>query len=271
MVFNRIIDFYWYYIKNLKKHERKLLKYQGYGAKSIVRFKHETRLKWNTISKLLDSIKIVDGLELRNELRAIYFQNKELFDDRNTYVTHFGPIGKSGALIVNQFLRCFPSKERMVIPNSEINKLAENSSIIFLDDFIGTGNQGLEYVKKISYSLNSSIKPFLFTICGTEDGIRKIDNFGSNFKVKSQILLRKDEYYLLDKSNKILLDEEKAQIRTLNFYLGITESNEYHLGLPFAFYYSTPDNSLGILWNDNTEYKMNNTNRKWYGLVPREY
>ena len=30
-----------------------------------------------------------------------------------------------------------------------------------------------------------------------------------------------------------------------------------YLGLSLAFFYSTPDNSLGILWNDKNPYELN--------------
>lgn len=271
MIFDRIVDFYWYYIKGLWKYERKLIKYQGFGNRSIKRFKHETGLKWQTVSKILNSIKILDGLELRNHLRSIYNQNKDLFEDPNTYITHFGPIGKSGALIINQFMRCYPGKQRMVIASSEISRLPEGASIIFLDDFIGTGKQGLDYVKNISSSLNSSIKPYLFTVCGTTDGIEYINNYGSRFKINSQLLLDKDQYYLLDPSNSILDEAEKKEIKDLNKLIGIDDRSKYHLGIAFAFYYSAPDNALGILWNDKTPYRKENAERNWYGLIPREY
>lgn len=271
MVFNRIIDFYWYYLKNLKQYEKKLIKYQGYGDRSIIKFKHQTGLKWKTILKLLEVLKIVDGLELRGHLRDIYIQNKELFDSMDTYVTHFGPIGKSGALILNQFLRCFPAKNKMILSNSDLNKLPDNASIIFLDDFIGTGNQGLEYVKNISYVLNASIKPYLFTIYGTSLGIETINEYGSRFKIKSQVILDKEKYYLLDSDNNVLLDKEKEEIRKLNTIFGIDDKSKYHLGLPFAFFYSTPDNSLGILWNNNQNYGASSGNKILNGLIPREY
>lgn len=273
MIFEKVIDFYWYYLKNLKRHERKLIKYQGFGDRSIIRFKRESGLEWKTISKILNSIKILDGLELRNHIRAIYSENKDLFDNPNTYVTHFGPIGKSGAFIVNQFLRCFPGKQRMIIANSnsELSKLPSDASIIFLDDFIGTGKQGLDYIKQVSPSLNSSIQPYLFTICGTQDGVDLINGYSSKFVIKSQVILSKEKDHLLDPINKVLEDKEKTKIRELNQLIGIVDKNKYHLGLPFAFYYSAPDNALGILWSDNTKYVNEKVEKKWYGLIPREY
>lgn len=112
----------------------------------------------------------------------------------------------------------------MIIPNSEISKLPDGSSIIFLDDFIGTGKQGLDYVKNISSSLNSSITPYLFTICGTMEGIKYINDYKSRFIVNSQLILTKKQYYLLDPSNNILKEDEKSKIRELNRLLGIDTS-----------------------------------------------
>ena len=98
MILDQLIDFYWYHIRNLKRHERKLIKYQGFGDRSIIKFKRESGLGWKTISKLLDSIKILDGLELRNHIRAIYNSNKELFI-KYLFDT---PISRSIALAIYQ-------------------------------------------------------------------------------------------------------------------------------------------------------------------------
>jgi len=271
MIFEKVNDFYWYFLKNLKKYERKLIKYQGFGDRSIIRFKRDSGLEWNTIAKILNSIKILDGLELRKHIRAIYSENIELFENPNTYVTHFGPVEKSGTIILNQFSRCFKSMNNKIIAISKLNELPPDASIIFLDDFIGTGQQGLGYIKNISQILNSNIQPYLFTICGTQDGLDFINNFRSNFVIKSQIILSKENDHLLDPINKVLEEHEKKKIRELNQLIGLGHKNKYQLGLPFAFYYSAPDNALGILWGDGFEYLNEGIGKKWYGLIPRDY
>jgi hypothetical protein len=85
------------------------------------------------------------------------------------------------------------------------------------------------------------------------------------------VILSKEKDHLLDPINKVLEEKEKTKIRELNHLIGIVDKNKYHLGLPFAFYYSAPDNALGILWSDNTKYVNEKIEKKWYGLIPREY
>ena len=211
-------------------------------------------------------------LQVRNHLRNIYQKNKELFDNPKTYISHFGPVGKSGGLILNQFIRCYPSKLIKLIPSTTIFELTDDCNIIFLDDFIGSGIQAIEYIRTINGLINASTKPYLFTVAATEDGLNRIRLFNSRFQVQTSLLLDNKQLYLLDPESNVLDESEKRHIISLNTKLGVTEKNNFHLGIPFSFYYSTPDNSLGILWNDGTKYKdSNNNEREWYGLIPREY
>jgi hypothetical protein len=265
-------DIYWYYLRGVWKYEKQLLKYQGYGNKSILEFKRKNSLEWNTINKILSNMLILDGMQVRNHIRKIYNDNKVLFEDPKTYISYFGPIGKSSGLILNQFLRCFPSKYYKLIPSTTIEELTDSCNVIFLDDFIGTGNQAVEYIKVINGSLNPSVKAFLFTIVATEEGLKKVRLYNSKFVINTSILLEDKKFFLLNPESSILDDSEKSLIKDLNSRLGITDKNEYHLGIPFSFYYSTPDNSLGILWNDKIKYRdRKNIEQEWYGLTPREY
>lgn len=271
MILEKIVDFFWYYIMNLRKYEKKLLKYQGYGNRTIIAFRRENNLEWNTINKILKKLVIIDGLELRNRLRELYQENKELFDDPKTYISHFGPVGKSGGFILNQFSHCFPGKVTQLIDSTEVSKLTDNSNVIFLDDFIGTGQQGIDFIKVLGYSLNSSTKPYLFAICGTQKGIKKINDYNSKFKVKTSLIFDKPDDFLLEKDSQTLTATEKKTIRDFHSLIGFEQNNKYHLGLPLAFFYSTPDNSLGILWNDKNPYELNGIKKEWYGLIPRKY
>ncbi len=267
----KLNDFFWYYIMNLKKYEKILSKYQGYGNRSILTFKRENNLDWILISKILKKLIIIDGVELRNRLRKLYDENKDLFDDPKTYISHFGPIGKSGGFILNQFSHCFPGKTTQIIDSTEVSKLTDNSNIIFLDDFIGTGEQGVEFIKVLGYSLNSSTKPYLFSICGTQKGIKKIDDYNSKFILKTSLVFDNPDDFLLANNSQTLTKKEKKTILNLHNLIGLRENNKYHLGLPLAFFYSTPDNSLGILWNDKNPYDLNGVGKEWYGLIPRNY
>lgn len=268
----RIKDFYWYHIKGLKKFELYLNKYQGYGSRNLIEFKRRNELSWITIYKLLNSLKIVDGLELRNHIRSIYESNRELFDNPKTYISQFGPMGKSSGLVLNQFLRCYPGKYYKLKPITEIQELEQDYNVVFLDDFIGSGQQAIDYIKVINASLNPSVKAYLFTIAATEKGLKKVRLYNSKFSVETCILLDNKNFFLLHEDSDILTSDEKENLKDINRRIGFKDNNEYQLGIPFSFFYSTPDNSLGLLWADRIQYKDKNNNQKeWYGLTPREY
>jgi hypothetical protein len=119
-MFEKINDIYWYYIKGLRKYELYLNKYQGYGNRNILQFKRNNSLSWVIIEKILANLIIIDGLQVRNHIRSIYELNKELFENPKTYISQFGPMGKSSGLILNQFLRCYPTKYYQLKPPTEI-------------------------------------------------------------------------------------------------------------------------------------------------------
>jgi hypothetical protein len=141
-----------------------------------------------------------------------------------------------------------------------------------LDDFIGSGQQAIDNIKVINRTLKNGVKAFLFTIAATEKGLNKVRLYRSKFTINTSILLDNKSFYLLDPESNILNEIEKTTLKELNTKLGFSETNEYHMGMPFSFFYSTPDNSLGLLWSDKTLYNdSNNVQRQWYGLTPREY
>jgi hypothetical protein len=266
----RVIDFYWYYVRNLRKYEFKLLKYQGYGTKSILEFKKQNKLDWDVVKVILENFKIIDGLDLRNGLRKFVEDNRALIDDGKTYITHFGPIEKSGSFILNQFMHCYPGLQKKIIKSHELGKLDQDSNIIFLDDFIGTGTQAVDYIKPILWTIGSSVKPYLFTLCGTESGLEKISDHQSKFSVQTGLVLKRKDYFLLDKSCKKFSDKQKKKVEKINSQLNC--SNDLNLNLPFAFYYTIPDNSLPLLWLDGDRYRNEYGQETiWYGLTPRNF
>ena len=156
--------------------------------------------------------------------------------------------------------------------NDKLNKLPENANIIFLDDFIGTGTQALDYIYPLTYSLNNSVRPYLFTICSTNSGMFRIQEAKSKFSIYSSYILNERDYFLLDDSCDKFNRKQKDTIRKINYAMRELGDNFINLNIPFAFYYSIPDNSLPILWKDGIEYEMENGQKKnWYGLIPRDY
>lgn len=269
---DKLVDYWWYYACNLRRHEKKLLKYQGYGERTILDFKRNNNLDWKLVKIIVDNITIMDGLELRHRLRDFVETHKDLFHDKNTFFTHFGPAGKSGSVILNQFRHSMPSAHSRIINNDKLNQLPDNSNIIFLDDFIGTGEQASGYIYPVTMTINTSVRPFLFTLCATDIGLLKIQEQRSKFRVFSSIILEERNHFLLEDICNKLDENQKSYIRNINNKILYPGDHEYNLNIPFGFYYSIPDNALPLLWKDNVEYSDDNGNRKnWFGLTPRNY
>lgn len=269
---DKLVDYWWYYACNLKRYEKKLIKYQGYGNRSILDFKRKNGLDWSLVKIIVDNVTIMDGLELRNRLRLFVKEHSELLNSKNTFITHFGPAGKSGSIILNQFRHCMPSAHNRIISNDKLNQLPDNSNIIFLDDFIGTGIQASDYIYPITLVINTSVRPFLFTLCATDMGLLKIQALGSKFRIWSSIILKEKNHFLLEDDCKTLSDYQKDYVNRINKKIMNPGDHDFNLNIPFAFYYSIPDNALPLLWKDNISYAdENGIIKKWYGLIPRNY
>jgi hypothetical protein len=125
-------------------------------------------------------------------------------------------------------------------------------------------------LKPITFTINSSINLYLFTLCSTEAGLKRIKDSKTKFKLITSKTLNKEDYFLLDESCNKLNEKQKEKLKKLNSYLG--SNTEYNQNLPFAFYYTIPDNSLPILWMDKETYKNESGNiSEWYGLTPRNF
>lgn len=267
-----IVDFWWYYIINLKKHERKLLKYQGFGDKTVLEFKRKNNLDWKLVKVLLDNLMIIDGLQLRNYIRNYIKKHEQLFNDDNSFITHFGPAGKSGSIILNQFRHSAPDLSDKIISHDKLNQLPQDANIIFLDDFIGTGTQATDYITSLVYRLNNSIKPYLFTVCSTYSGIFRIQQARSKFTVFSSLILNEQDYFLLDDTCSKFDLKQKEGVEKINSNLRQLGDSFFNQNIPFAFYYSIPDNALPLLWKDKFKYNDDNgVEQEWYGLIPRDY
>lgn len=251
-------------IYGLSSYEVKLSKYSGYKSDSIIDWKEQSDIPWKTIVKLLSELKIYNELEIRDAYREIVTNHRDLFYSDNTFIVPFGKTGKSGDKLLYEFRRAIPELESKIIEKYEIvNK--PKSNLIFLDDIIGTGDQATGYIYgSINQFITSSNTNYLLTICSTPQGIFEVQKTG--FRVLTHNLLEeKLNYYLGDKC-KVFTKEEKLILNNLIYKL-IDRENRYHLGLLIAFHYSTPDNTMPIIWKDQNEENQ----FKWKALLPREF
>ena len=229
-------------------------------------------LSWNTACKILTELRIFTSPEIRQMLIQTVKQNEELFNSTNCYICRFGRPGKSGEIILYEFSHgCFDYRNR-IIEMSQIPYLPENSTIVFVDDLLGTGRQSIDYIStNVTPFLNWSHNPFLLSLCATPQGIQNVrDN--TDFRVIPHLILDDPEFQHYSDKSKIFDDKERTAIREINNMLHGSKGDIFDRGLLIAFYYSVPNNTMPLIWKDNYEYSDRKGNRrKWFALLPRHY
>lgn len=187
-------------------------------------------------------------------------------------------IAKSGAY----YARVYYSENNIYADNvlsyekigKRIEKFEGIQAIVFVDDFIGTGDSTCEYLKKFNEDYGKIIASKgiivnFIAICGFEEGELKISNFIEDlqFKVKFKIL---DKLNNSDKcfseTSKIFKDINiRIQAKNVAYNIGKKLELKWPLGFgnceaTVVFQDNCPNNTLPILWSSNKE---------WYPLFRR--
>ena len=252
--------------------ERKLRKYQGYVQNSVGKWKSQLNISNESIRKILKYLEIFSSRDIRGILRKIVNKNKKLIENDNCYICKFGPVGKSGDILIYEFYHALQQYRKKIIETWEIPQLPENSKIVFIDDLVGTGTQSVNHLDKLSQMLNPSHSGYLLCLCATPQGIKKIEE-NTTISVIAGVILKEDAYqHLNDKCNRFD-PREKNFLRELNARLHDPSTGYYaNLGLLLAFYFTVPNNTLPFIWKDRTIYvDASGVRRRWQALLPREY
>lgn len=251
-----------------KDYETRLLRCQSYETGNILKWKKQTKLSWRLTKKLLKNIYIYDSKKIRNVLNRIFQDNQEIFNTKNLYITSFGSDGKSGGKISYEFRHTELINEDKFIESWRLSDLPEGSTVIFVEDLIGTGTQSTKYIlEKLNLMLNPSYKPYLLTICATPEGIEKVKD-ETNFEIINGVLLKEEEYYNYSDKCANFTKSEKNKLLELNSMLKNPNKFDYDRGLLVSFFYSPPNNSMPILWKSNYSHSEKT---EWSALIPRIY
>lgn len=266
--------FYGLFFKLFEKRsvEDKLRIYNGYRHNSIFQWQEQLGLSWKITRKILRELKIITSADIRQMLRKIVNQNKNLFDSQDCYICKFGKAGKSGEVMLYEFSHSCKEIQNKVIELWQIPSLPENSKIVFLDDLVGTGRQSVGYIiSTLNYFLNPSHQAYLLSLCCTPQGQNRV-HINTNFRIISCLIMSEPEYQHYSNQSKVFNEKERSLIRKINEQLDTGSSAKFDKGLLIAFYYSVPNNTMLIIWKDNWEYldKRRET-RNWFALLPREY
>lgn len=259
-------------LRKLKQFENKLKSYNAYRPNSIMKWKSQMALSWNTVGKVLTELKIFTGPQIRQMLRQTVEQNNTLFNSANCYICKFGKPGKSGEIMLYEFSHGCAGYGSRIIEMWEIPSLPDNSTIVFIDDLLGTGRQSERYINtNVVPFLKWSHNAFLLSLCATPQGIQNV-TAKTNFRVIPHLVLNDPEFQHYSDKSRIFNNRERTTIKETNDMLHDSRGNIFDRGLLIAFYYSVPNNTMPLIWKDNYEYSDRKGNRrKWFALLPRHY
>jgi len=253
--------------------ENKLKKYNGYKPGTVSKWKSQLATSPQCIRKILANLQIIDSRKIRILLRKIVAENTILIEKENSFFCKFGQPGKSGEILIYEFYHTFPKYKNKVIESWEISALPESSTVIFLDDLVGTGKQSKTHIiNKLNLLLNPSHDAFLLCLCATHTGIKTVEE-NTNVTVLPALILDEESHQYLSDQNNIFSLTEKDFLRDINNRLHDSERAYYaELGLLLAFYFAVPNNTLPFIWKDKANYIDNSgSEKKWCALLPRCY
>ncbi|EAQ96148.2 phosphoribosyltransferase-like protein [Congregibacter litoralis] len=182
------------------------------------------------------------------------------------------PPTKSGPYILRQLARTLRVEQGwMCWPWQVEQHLRESATetIIFVDDFLGTGSQFEKFYKRwqLEKLLSSGIDLHYVPIVACSTGIEYLKKQFANLSITPAELLDDSHRFFQsqywDEKTRGSIDATQAK----NWYLDFCAKNSIgprkgknalgfgELELTFGFYHSTPNNSLPILWFQSDNWK----------------
>ena len=184
--------------------------------------------------------------------------------------SHIGKPGESGCFILYYFRQKNKISTRNFLQRwDELN--CETESIIFVDDFIGSGDTAIHFwksdiiqniIKRLPYA-----KIYYLALIGLEKGIEKMHSECPEITIIcSQVLDR--EYQVFSDTSYIFPEEKTRELsRKVCQQLGChLEGEDYALGyknseVMVGFHHNIPNNTLPLIWSGN---------KGWYPIFVRE-
>lgn len=201
---------------------------------------------------------------LSGSLRDVYQSLRDPHVDPRVRVVpvipSHSPPTKSGVIIARHLKRLLRVNERWIIhPDQVIVELGSVDAIIFVDDFLGTGEQFSGFLARAGLDACVSSACFIYgCLAAHEHGVGELRRAFPSLHVAAVERLG-DGHALFHAEGGSFPDGENSIEDARDFYYGLMDdrgidivgSNRRgfgHLEIVYAFQHSVPDNSLPILW-----------------------
>lgn len=213
---------------------------------------------------------------------------KEIGNEKEVFIIPIGDDGKSGVYMlyyVKKALDTINAKYKILHNEKSLkgrikkNELSNDSVIILVDDFFGSGNSIIDYynhsIKQQFLAKNINPNIYIYSIASMEDGINLIKNeipeaivkswhppmikafskIGSPLGYREKMIKIREMCYKYGSDRKLCSRYNEKTKREIIEPLGYKNSQAL-----VVFSYGTPNNSLPILWSAHD---------KWNPIFPR--
>lgn len=268
---------------NLKPIEEEL----EYTVKKLYKFGKTQKEIEKWVSQFRTDKERIYALKLLNNMR--YYDDEGIIEfhtlahknllrefDNNPNINHFlfvpagGPASSAG--------RCTPDyrmyndlKESQIISSTDLNNIEDRKYkyIVFIDDFVGTGNQACDFFSGIDFAnlKSKKIERFFFVVwMAFEDGINFINKAHEDIElIFAELLTEKDKAF--SEESKVFSEEEKEEAKAIFEKYGKSLYKDNPLGYAdfsalISFKTKSPNHTLPVIWSDA---------RGWFPIFRRFY
>lgn len=218
------------------------------------------------IQKLVNHFSFYDPTAVTQKLIKLYeyIKNQEAVDIDQLYFCPVGYVVKSGS-VISYFFKTqngIPDNRFLSIDQIMNGGVPNQSQVVFLDDYIGTGSQAVqlwyglldspEFMRTFSLSMFAAISV-------NEEGFERIRS-ETGFRTQYVDLMKRSQKPFAEKSVVFTDPVEREEARQIVLGYGQRIMSEFPLGYGecqglTGFYYNTPNNTLPIFWSTRDGWK----------------
>lgn len=206
--------------------------------------------------------------KLPGSLQRIYTSLREAHIDPRVRLVPVIPPGspptKSGPVIARHLKRALRFSEQWIIhPDRVASEFGNADAFVFIDDFLGTGEQFSGFLSATGLDAHVSTSTFVYAcLAGHSEGIGMLQGSFPQLHI-STVECLDDSHAIFHPKAGSFPDEVNSAESARDFYyqlladrgihiVGPDRRGFGHLEVVYAFEHSVPDNSLPILWWDGS-------------------